>query len=158
MGTVYVLNSHPNNRTNAHFKKIGGYFPLLHICLFCDEVFKYSLKTRLAHPDHRSPPPLFFILEKLVFTCFPCTCVSYAEVFADTLVPLNTRKGLVGKPWYCTNYRSIYYTNCFPVESLEYTCKMDVRIPNLLSERVLCAHWKLQLIPLTQIYLFILTQ
>ena len=51
---------------------------------------------------------------------------------------------LVGKPLYCTRYRSIYYTtcNCFPAESLEYTCKMDARIPKLLSERVLCAHWK----------------
>ena len=37
---------------------------------------------------------------------------------------LEVCKFLVGKSWYCTNYRSIYYTNCFPVESLEYTCKM----------------------------------
>ena len=99
---------------------------------------------------------------------------------------------LVGKPWYCTNYRAIYYTNCFPVESLEYTCKMvhgylsySVKRCCVLTERVLYTHWKgvvvifltfqsrfaiiivvfcamlnnkLQLIPLTQIYLFILTQ
>ena len=98
---------------------------------------------------------------------------------------------LVGKPWYCTNYREIYYTNCFPVESFEYTCKMvhgylnySVKGCCALTEMVLYSHWKgvvvifltfqsrfaiiivvfcamlnnkLQLIPLTPIYLFILT-
>ena len=31
MGTLYmyVLNSHPNNRKNAHFSKIGDYFSLV---------------------------------------------------------------------------------------------------------------------------------
>ena len=29
MGTVYVLSSHPNNRKNAQFLEIGGYFSLV---------------------------------------------------------------------------------------------------------------------------------
>ena len=45
------------------------------------------------------------------------------------------------------NYRAIYYTNCFPVESLEYTCKMvhgylnySVKGCCVLTERVLYTH------------------
>ena len=54
-------------------------FPLLHICLFYDEVLKYSLKARLAHFDHRSPPPpieesSLFTLDKLVLNCACVLC------------------------------------------------------------------------------------
>ena len=78
-------------------------------------------------------PPYWFRVTR----AYICSCAKPSNIVIYWVIPtldLEVCTFLVSKSWYCTNYKS-----CWSCWSLEYTCKA---VHGLLSERVLCAHWK----------------
>ena len=72
-----------------------------------------------------------------------CSCDQLSNIVICRVIPtLEVCTFIVSKSWYCTNYKSWYCTNYFTVESFRICMQSSARIPKLLCERVLCAHWK----------------